>query len=63
MIQEIITYLILGLAVILSIRWIWKSIFPTKKGCSGCASAQDCGGCPLDDLKREIEEVKKRQTS
>jgi hypothetical protein len=54
MLQTIVTIIIvLAAAIIALIRLIRFFINPLKK-CGGCS--QNCGGCALEDLKREIEE-------
>ncbi|MHC1773903.1 MAG: hypothetical protein AB9834_00685 [Lentimicrobium sp.] len=39
---------------------VYKHLSNPLKGCSGCAS--DCSGCQLQDLKKEIEANRNRET-
>lgn len=57
MIQEIITYFILIVASGYVIYKFIVTFFIPKKGCNGCAT-HECGGCPLDELKKEIAQKK-----
>jgi hypothetical protein len=57
--QEISTYIILAATAIIAGYKLYKKIFNPLKGCSGCAS--DCSGCQLHDLKKEMEENKKKK--
>ncbi len=59
MIQDIITYIILIIVFSILgyriIRYFKKKADP----CNGCSSG--CSGCPVDDLKKEIEEKKREK--
>lgn len=61
--QELITYIIIGIATIYAIYLFTKRIRKKVKkadaaSCDGCATT-DCGGCELLELKKEIEAAKK----
>lgn len=58
MIQEIIAYGIIVCAFIVAGVFLYRKYIRRKTGCSGC-STSDCGGCPLEELKKEIEANKK----
>ncbi|MGM0648846.1 MAG: hypothetical protein ACQESZ_10740 [Bacteroidota bacterium] len=53
MIQNIITAIIVIAAVIIAANKIYRNIMKKKDGCSGCET-DDCDGCPLEDLKQDI---------
>lgn len=57
MTQEIIVYIILLFVLVLVSFRIYKSIKKPTKSCNGCDDSS-CNGCPLDDLKKEIEKKK-----
>jgi hypothetical protein len=57
--QEIIVYFILTCAFLIAGYKLYKKLFNPLKGCSGCES--DCAGCQLQDLKKEIEENKRKR--
>lgn len=57
--QEIIAFAILGAACFYAGYKLYGKFFNPLKGCSGCES--DCSGCQLQDLKKEIEENRKRK--
>lgn len=59
--QELIVLLITGIAFAVAGIKIYRKFTDPLKGCSGCAS--DCAGCQLQDLKKEIEENKKKKES
>ncbi|MCX6248088.1 MAG: hypothetical protein NTW10_10160 [Bacteroidetes bacterium] len=45
----------LGIAIYRTVRYLQNPI----RGCDGCD--KNCGGCSLEDLKREIDEKKKEK--
>lgn len=53
MIQYIITVLIVVTAFIIAVIKIYNNLMKKKDGCNGCDS-DNCTGCPLDDLKQDI---------
>ena len=56
MLQNLITISIVAAATIIAgVRFINFFIHPGKK-CEGCSSG--CGGCPVNELKREIDSKK-----
>lgn len=57
--QEIIALIIVGIAASIGGYKLYRKFTNPLSGCSGCAS--DCSGCQLQDLKREIEENKRRK--
>lgn len=57
MIQNIITAFIVFAAVIISGIKIYRNLIKKKDGCGGCDS-DECSGCPLDDLKQDIDNNK-----
>lgn len=58
--QEIIVYLIIGVAFAIAGYKIFMTLTSRKSGCSGCAS--DCSGCSVMELKKNIDEAKKHNT-
>lgn len=58
MIQEIAVYVIVAVAVIIFIRWVYKSYF--KKGGSPCDS---CSGSVSCQLKDKMNECKEKETT
>lgn len=56
-IQEIIVFVIIGIAVIIAGYKIIQSLAGKKSGCEGCAS--DCSGCSLTELKKNIESAQR----
>ncbi|PKP45844.1 MAG: hypothetical protein CVT94_16640 [Bacteroidetes bacterium HGW-Bacteroidetes-11] len=59
--QELVVLVITGIAFAVAGVKIYRKFTDPLKGCSGCAS--DCSGCQLQDLKKEIEENKKKKDS
>lgn len=57
--QEIIVIVIIAAAFIYAGIKIYRSFTNPLKGCTGCES--DCSGCELVDLKKEIEENKRKK--
>lgn len=57
--QEIIVLLITGAAFALAGYKLYRKFTDPLKGCNGCAS--DCSGCQLQDLKKEIEENRRKK--
>ncbi len=57
--QEIIATLIVIAAASVAAVKLYRKFTNPLKGCSGCSS--DCSGCELLDLKKEIEENKRRK--
>lgn len=57
--QEIIVLIIIGIAFAVAGYRIYRKFTAPLSGCEGCAS--DCSGCQLQDLKKEIEENKKKK--
>lgn len=55
--EEIIVYLIIGVAFAIAAYKIFMTLTSRKSGCDGCAS--DCSGCSVMELKKNIEEAKK----
>ena len=56
-IQEIIVFIIIGVAVFFTIRKLVKKL-QNPSQCDGC-SATSCGGCEVAKLKKEIEDKNK----
>lgn len=56
--QEIIVLIIVGVAFSIAGYKIYSHLANPLKGCDNCSS--DCSGCQLQDLKKEIEENKKK---
>jgi len=59
--QNLLTYLIVAIAVAIALYKMGSGLKSSNQGCNGCAS--DCGGCDLVDLKKQIEENKKKKNS
>lgn len=59
--QNIIVIAIIAVALIYAGFKIYRAFTNPLKGCSGCES--DCSGCELVDLKKEIEENKRKKES
>jgi hypothetical protein len=59
--QELVVLAITGIAFAVAGVKIYRKFTDPLKGCSGCAS--DCSGCQLQDLKKEIEDNKKKKES
>ncbi|NTW25624.1 MAG: FeoB-associated Cys-rich membrane protein [Lentimicrobium sp.] len=57
--QEILVFVIVGVAVAIATYKLYKQFTNPLKGCSGCAS--DCSGCQLEELKKEIDRNKKKK--
>lgn len=57
--QNIIVIVIIALALIYAGFKIYRAFTDPLKGCSGCES--ECLGCELMDLKKEIEENKRKK--
>ena len=57
--QNIIVIVIIAVAVLFAGFKIYRAFTNPLKGCSGCES--DCSGCELVDLKKEIEENKRKK--
>ena len=57
--QEIIVIVIIAVAFIYAGIKIYRTFTNPLQGCSGCES--DCSGCQLLDLKKEIEENKRKK--
>lgn len=57
MLQEILTYVIVFVTLLIVCYKIYQTFTKPKSGCDGCSS--NCSGCALDDLKKEIEKNKK----
>jgi len=55
--QYLITGSIILTAVILTGIRLWNFFSKKAPDCNGCSSG--CGGCALEDLKKEIEAAKK----
>ena len=58
MFQLIITAIIVTVALGFAIYRIVRSLRNPLKGCEGCD--QNCAGCSLEDLKKEIEMKSKK---
>lgn len=56
MFQLIVTVIIVAAALGFAIYRIVRSLRNPLRGCDGCE--KNCGGCSLEDLKKEIEEKK-----
>ncbi|MFO8087387.1 MAG: FeoB-associated Cys-rich membrane protein [Bacteroidales bacterium] len=54
MIQSIITIAIVAAAVVIAAIKIYQNIQHKKDGCGGCTT-DSCIGCPLEDLKQDID--------
>lgn len=59
MIQEIIAYTILIVVLLFVGQRIFGYFGKKADPCNRCGSG--CAGCPVDDLKREIEEKKREK--
>lgn len=57
--QELIVLLITGAAFALTGYKLYRKFTYPLKGCNSCAS--DCSGCQLQDLKKEIEENRRKK--
>ncbi|PLW91757.1 MAG: hypothetical protein C0592_14215 [Marinilabiliales bacterium] len=59
MTQEIITYSIIGIALLAALYRIFRIQFTHKKqdGCGACEGGDQCTACPLKDL-RSVKEKK-----
>ena len=57
--QNIIVIVIIAVALIVAGLKIYRSFTHPLDGCSGCES--DCSGCDLQDLKKEIEDNKRKK--
>lgn len=55
-IQQVIVFIIIGIAVCIAGYKVYKTFFLKKSGCDGCAS--DCSGCAVMDLKKENSKLK-----
>lgn len=55
---DLIAFIIIGIAVCLAAYKLYKTFFLQKSGCDGCVS--DCSGCSIIELKKQIEENKKK---
>ena len=58
MVQIIITVLIVSAALGFGIYRTIRSLRDPLKGCDGCE--KNCGGCSLEELKKEIAEKKSK---
>jgi len=56
MFQIILTVIIVATALGFAIYRMVRSLRNPLRGCEGCE--KNCGGCSLEDLKKEIEEKK-----
>jgi hypothetical protein len=56
MFQIILTVIIVATALGFAIYRMVRSLRNPLRGCDGCE--KNCGGCSLEDLKKEIEEKK-----
>ncbi len=59
--QEIITLIIVGIAASIAGYKLYVKFTNPTKSCDSCASSSNCGGCQLQDLKKEIEENKRKK--
>ena len=57
--QEIFVLIIIGIAAAIAVYKVIKHLTAPLQGCNSCAS--DCSGCQIQDLKKEMEENKKRK--
>lgn len=57
--QELIVLLITGSAFALAGYKLYRKFTNPFKGCDSCAS--DCSGCQLQELKKEIEENRRKK--
>lgn len=57
--QEILVLIIVAAASGIAAYWLYRHFTNPLKGCDGCSS--DCSGCQLHDLKKEIEENKRKK--
>ena len=57
--QNIIVIVIIAAAFLYAGIMIYRALTNPLRGCSGCES--DCSGCQLQDLKKEIEENKRKK--
>lgn len=55
--QDIIVYIIIGIALIIAGYHLVKRLTGKKSACSDCSS--DCSGCAVQELKKNIEEAQK----
>ncbi|MFC6996502.1 hypothetical protein [Rufibacter roseus] len=58
MVQEIIIFLVFGLATFYVLRLGYKSFFTKEVGC-----AKGCGACSTIDLKKIEQEIKAKHAS
>ena len=56
MLQIILTFLIVGTAIGITLFKVVTYFTDPLRGCSGCSSG--CGGCSLEELKKELEQKK-----
>lgn len=54
--QDILVYIIIGIAVLVAGYSLVKTLTGKKSGCDGCVS--DCSGCSAIELKKKIDEAK-----
>jgi|GEM_PF-2965360 len=59
-IQNIAVFFILTIVVIIIIYKIYKSFKTPTKSCDSCHSGEVCNDCQLFDLKKKMEENKRR---
>lgn len=55
-IQDILVYLIIGIAVLVAGYSLVRTLTGKKSGCDGCVS--DCSGCSVIELKKKMDEAK-----
>jgi hypothetical protein len=61
MLQIIITVLIVAAALGFGIYRTLRSLRDPLRGCDGCD--KNCGGCSLEELKKDLEERKQNRNS
>ncbi len=57
--QNIVVYLIVGIAFLVAGYSLIKTLSGKKSGCDGCVS--DCTGCSVLELKKNIEKAKQEK--
>lgn len=57
--QNILVYLIIGIAFFAAGYSLIKTLTGKKSGCDGCSS--DCSGCSVIEMKKNIEKAKQKK--
>lgn len=57
-IQNLLVYIIIGIAFFVAGYSLVKTLIGKKSGCDGCVS--DCSGCSVIELKKNMEKAKSK---